>query len=375
MAGGEGSRLRPLTSRASEAARAGRRQAGDGTTSSTCCGATASTEIVATLHYMADEIETYFGNGVGFRRRDALRRRGLAARDGGRRQEGRGTPRERAVHHHLRRRADRHRPERARSPTTGGRAAVATIALRRVTNPLEFGVVVTDEHGRITRFLEKPSWGEVFSDTINTGIYVLDPAIFEYMEARQVVRLLARPLPADAARRPPTVRRRHGRLLDRHREPATVPAGQLRRAAAATCGSRSPGKEVAPGIWQGADCRIHPDAQLHAPIVLGKNVSIEPRRDHRRADRARQRLDRRGAGARCIARSLWERRATSARTSSLSGCTIADRNIIKERVTISEGAVDRPRLHDRQRRGDQRPNIKLWPDKCGVLRRRSSRCR
>ena len=50
-----------------------------------------------------------------------------------------------------------------------------TIALQRVTNPLEFGVVVTDEQGRITRFLEKPSWGEVFSDTINTGIYVLEP--------------------------------------------------------------------------------------------------------------------------------------------------------------------------------------------------------
>ena len=56
-----------------------------------------------------------------------------------------------------------------------------TIALQRVTNPLEFGVVVTDEAGRITRFLEKPSWGEVFSDTINTGIYVLEPAILERM--------------------------------------------------------------------------------------------------------------------------------------------------------------------------------------------------
>ena len=43
-------------------------------------------------------------------------------------------------------------------------------------------MVVTDEAGRITRFLEKPSWGEVFSDTINTGIYVLEPEVFEHME-------------------------------------------------------------------------------------------------------------------------------------------------------------------------------------------------
>ena len=61
-----------------------------------------------------------------------------------------------------------------------------TIALQRVTNPLEFGVVVTDEHGRIVRFLEKPSWGEVFSDTINTGIYVLEPAILDRMQRGKV---------------------------------------------------------------------------------------------------------------------------------------------------------------------------------------------
>ncbi|MBN2821796.1 MAG: NTP transferase domain-containing protein [Coriobacteriia bacterium] len=56
-----------------------------------------------------------------------------------------------------------------------------TIALKRVPDPLEFGVVITDESGRIQRFLEKPSWGQVFSDTINTGIYVLDPMIFEHI--------------------------------------------------------------------------------------------------------------------------------------------------------------------------------------------------
>src|SRR2546422_2987634 len=44
--------------------------------------------------------------------------------------------------------------------------AAATLALKRVANPLEFGVVITDEMGRIERFLEKPTWGEVFSDTI-----------------------------------------------------------------------------------------------------------------------------------------------------------------------------------------------------------------
>jgi mannose-1-phosphate guanylyltransferase/phosphomannomutase len=51
----------------------------------------------------------------------------------------------------------------------------ASILLTRLENPLAYGIVITDENHRITRFLEKPSWGEMFSDTINTGIYILEP--------------------------------------------------------------------------------------------------------------------------------------------------------------------------------------------------------
>src|SRR5436190_13329 len=57
------------------------------------------------------------------------------------------------------------------------RGAVATLALYSVENPLEFGVVITAADGRVERFLEKPSWGQVFSDTINTGVYVLEPEV------------------------------------------------------------------------------------------------------------------------------------------------------------------------------------------------------
>jgi mannose-1-phosphate guanylyltransferase/phosphomannomutase len=61
------------------------------------------------------------------------------------------------------------------------RGAAVTIGLKSVDNPLEFGIVVTDEEGRIERFLEKPSWGQVFSDTINTGIYVLEPEVLRHV--------------------------------------------------------------------------------------------------------------------------------------------------------------------------------------------------
>jgi mannose-1-phosphate guanylyltransferase/phosphomannomutase len=61
------------------------------------------------------------------------------------------------------------------------RGAAVTIGLKSVDNPLEFGIVVTDEEGRIERFLEKPSWGQVFSDTINTGIYVVEPEVLKHV--------------------------------------------------------------------------------------------------------------------------------------------------------------------------------------------------
>jgi mannose-1-phosphate guanylyltransferase/phosphomannomutase len=59
--------------------------------------------------------------------------------------------------------------------------ASVTIGLKSVDNPLEFGIVVTDDDGRVERFLEKPSWGQVFSDTINTGIYILEPEVLRHI--------------------------------------------------------------------------------------------------------------------------------------------------------------------------------------------------
>src|SRR5216683_2061511 len=64
--------------------------------------------------------------------------------------------------------------------------ALATIVLKPVPNPLEYGVVVVDEGGAVQRFIEKPSWGEVISDLANTGIYILDPAVFDFFRPGEV---------------------------------------------------------------------------------------------------------------------------------------------------------------------------------------------
>ena len=59
------------------------------------------------------------------------------------------------------------------------REAAATLGLYRHKTPLEYGLVLTDGEGRVERFVEKPAWGQVFTDQINTGIYVLSPAAME----------------------------------------------------------------------------------------------------------------------------------------------------------------------------------------------------
>ena len=55
--------------------------------------------------------------------------------------------------------------------------------------------MITDEEGRIERFLEKPSWGQVFSDTINTGVYVLEPEVLQTMPDGRALRLLQAAVP------------------------------------------------------------------------------------------------------------------------------------------------------------------------------------
>jgi NDP-sugar pyrophosphorylase family protein len=59
------------------------------------------------------------------------------------------------------------------------RRAKATIVLTPVDNPSAYGLVETEKDGRVRRFLEKPNPDEITCDTINAGIYVLEPDTFD----------------------------------------------------------------------------------------------------------------------------------------------------------------------------------------------------
>ena len=84
-----------------------------------------------------------------------------------------------------------------------------------VENPLEFGIVIIGADGRVDRFLEKPGWGEVFSDTINTGIYVLEPEVFDWIPSGRAVDFSSEVFPAMLEAGRPAVRIREPRATGR----------------------------------------------------------------------------------------------------------------------------------------------------------------
>ena len=61
------------------------------------------------------------------------------------------------------------------------KGALATLVLKRADNPLDYGVVLTGPDGRVQSFHEKPDWSEVVSDTVNTGIYILEPQALDHI--------------------------------------------------------------------------------------------------------------------------------------------------------------------------------------------------
>lgn len=59
--------------------------------------------------------------------------------------------------------------------------SLATMILKKIETKFPYGITLTDRANRIIKFVEKPTWGSVFSDTVNTGIYIFEPEIFRYI--------------------------------------------------------------------------------------------------------------------------------------------------------------------------------------------------
>ncbi|RAV10473.1 sugar phosphate nucleotidyltransferase [Paenibacillus contaminans] len=152
--------------------------------------------------------------------------------------------------------------------------AVGTLVLTTVENPLEFGVVMTNDGGEIIRFLEKPSWGEVFSDTVNTGIYILETEIFSYFESGKEFDFSKDLFPILMHRQRPLygyVAKGYwsdiGNLAQYRQTQFDMLDGKVEVTITGT--------PMEGGIWIGEDAKIGPDAKLSGPCFIGNGCVLE----------------------------------------------------------------------------------------------------
>ena len=152
--------------------------------------------------------------------------------------------------------------------------ALATIALCAVENPLEFGIVITREDGTIERFLEKPGWGQVFSDTINTGIYVLEPGIFDLIPEGRAVDFSSEVFPVALEAGDPL----YGYVADGYWEDVGTTGAYLKAHEDILDGKVQvdvSGFELRPGVWVGKGSSIDPSVRIDSPSFIGENCTID----------------------------------------------------------------------------------------------------
>lgn len=153
-------------------------------------------------------------------------------------------------------------------------SALVTIGLKRVPNPLEFGIIIVDENGRIQRFLEKPTWGQVFSDTVNTGIYVMEPEVLDEVADGEVVDWSADVFPKLLERGAPL----YGYVADGYWEDVGTHESYLKAQADALAGRvklEIGGFERSPGVWVAESATVDTDAVLKGPLLVGEYAKIE----------------------------------------------------------------------------------------------------
>ncbi|HEX8004844.1 MAG TPA: mannose-1-phosphate guanyltransferase [Trebonia sp.] len=152
--------------------------------------------------------------------------------------------------------------------------ALVTVGLTRVPDPLEFGIVIADEDGRIQRFLEKPTWGQVFSDTVNTGVYVMEPEVLAEVTAKESVDWSHDIFPKLLQRGAPI----YGYVSNKYWEDVGNLESYLKAQADVLAGrvdTDIAGFEVSPGVWVAEGADVDPDAVLTGPLCIGDYAKIE----------------------------------------------------------------------------------------------------
>lgn len=236
--------------------------------------------------------------------------------------------------------------------------AKATIVLKRMGDPQGYGVVITAKDGTVERFVEKPGWEDVFSDAINTGLYILEPEVLELIPKDKKFDFAKDLFPLMMSKG----LRIHGHTTDGYwcdvgsiesyiRAHEDLLSGNVRAAIR--------GHNIG-GIWVGDGVKLSGSALMQSPAFVGAGASI--------GDGARiGRFSCIGAGARVgayadLKRSVVHGGARVGRHTKLRGCVVASGSAVGERCSVLEGAVVGERCVLGQ---DSKvaPNVRLWPEK------------
>ena len=153
------------------------------------------------------------------------------------------------------------------------RGSVATMATKHIDARFDYGVTLTDGAQKIKGFLEKPSWGDVFSSKVNTGIYLFEPEILRLMPKGKTYDFGHELWPKLLKMKKP--------IYAYETDAYWCDVGNLTeyRRAQIDCLERKsriniPGTEIRKGVWVESGAAIDPKARLEGPVLIGKGSRV-----------------------------------------------------------------------------------------------------
>lgn len=239
------------------------------------------------------------------------------------------------------------------------KGAAVTIGLAKVDNPLEYGVVLCDEEGRVTKFLEKPGWSEVFSETVNSGIYVIEREVLKEIEPEKPYdfskELFPRLLKKGVAIYAHTLQ---GYWCD-----VGLPSQYISAHYDILSGKTKleiPGKSVGDKIWIEGEQDIPKEVEIRGPVLIGSQTNIA--RGAKIGPMSCIGSNATIESDAVVSRAIIFDFAYLGRGAEAKGCVIGKGSVLRPRSRVFEGAV----IGDGSQLGagsEIAQNVKVWPDK------------
>ncbi|MGB9877028.1 MAG: sugar phosphate nucleotidyltransferase [bacterium] len=217
--------------------------------------------------------------------------------------------------------------------------AMVTIALSLVDDPSEYGVVLTNERGKVISFIEKPRGERIPSNTVNTGIYILEPEVLDLIPKGEFFDFGRDLFPLLIDKKIPF----YGYLaLGYWKDVGNIKHYKEthRDVLYKRVNFKVPLKEVKPFFWQGDDIEIEPSAYIEYPVVIGNGCHIK---------KGARILEGTVLGDGCVIEEgavvkqsiLW-RGAKVAKNTMIEGCIVGEECEVSSNAAIFDGIIVSP---------------------------------